>query len=101
MSLAELLTSSSIFRGVTNKPLASSASVNAAASITVGTPIAQTGTPRVSALSAARLLPTPEPGEMPVSQICTQVGYNDLKHFNQTFRKETELSPGQYRKLYG
>lgn len=38
---------------------------------------------------------------LPVSQICTQVGYNDLKHFNQTFRKETDLSPGQYRKLYG
>lgn len=38
---------------------------------------------------------------LPVSQICTQVGYNDLKHFTQTFRKETDLSPGQYRKLYG
>lgn len=38
---------------------------------------------------------------LPVSQICVRVGYNDLKHFNQVFKKETELSPGQYRKLYG
>lgn len=36
-----------------------------------------------------------------VSEICTQVGYSDLKYFTQTFRKETNLSPGQYRKLYG
>ena len=38
---------------------------------------------------------------LPVSEICTQVGYGDLKHFNQTFKKVTSLSPGQYRKLYG
>ena len=38
---------------------------------------------------------------LPVSEICALVGYSDLKHFTQTFRKETELSPGQYRKLYG
>lgn len=38
---------------------------------------------------------------MPVSEICVQVGYSDLKYFTQTFRKETELSPGQYRKIYG
>lgn len=38
---------------------------------------------------------------LPVSQICMRVGYNDLKHFNQVFKKETDLSPGQYRKLYG
>lgn len=38
---------------------------------------------------------------MPVSEICAQVGYSDLKYFTQTFRRETELSPGQYRKLYG
>lgn len=37
---------------------------------------------------------------MPVSQICGEVGYGDLKHFNQTFKKATSLSPGQYRKLY-
>lgn len=38
---------------------------------------------------------------LPVSQICVRVGYNDQKHFNQIFKKETDLSPGQYRKLYG
>lgn len=38
---------------------------------------------------------------MSVAEICTQVGYSDLKYFTQTFRKETNLSPGQYRKLYG
>lgn len=36
-----------------------------------------------------------------VTEVCTQVGYSDLKYFTQTFRKETNLSPGQYRKLYG
>ncbi len=36
-----------------------------------------------------------------VAEICMQVGYSDLKYFTQTFRKETNLSPGQYRKLYG
>lgn len=38
---------------------------------------------------------------LPVAEICSQVGYGDLKHFNQTFKKVTSLSPGQYRKLYG
>ena len=36
-----------------------------------------------------------------VSEICSRVGYNDLKHFTQTFKKETSLSPAQYRRLYG
>lgn len=38
---------------------------------------------------------------LPVSEICAQVGYSDLKHFSQNFKKETNLNPGQYRKLYG
>ena len=38
---------------------------------------------------------------LPVSEICAQVGYSDLKHFTQNFKKETNLNPGQYRKLYG
>lgn len=38
---------------------------------------------------------------LPVSEICSRVGYNDLKHFTQTFKKETSLSPAQYRRLYG
>lgn len=36
-----------------------------------------------------------------ISDICDQVGYNDLKHFTTTFKKMTSLNPGQYRKLYG
>ncbi len=36
-----------------------------------------------------------------VSEICRQVGYNDLKHFTHTFDKATGLKPGAYRKLYG
>ena len=38
---------------------------------------------------------------LPVSEICGLVGYSDIKYFTQTFKKETELSPAQYRKLYG
>lgn len=36
-----------------------------------------------------------------VTEICDQVGYNDIKHFTGTFKKMTSLNPGQYRKLYG
>ena len=36
-----------------------------------------------------------------VAEICARVGYNDIKHFTQMFKKETSLSPAQYRKLYG
>ncbi len=36
-----------------------------------------------------------------VADICARVGYNDQKHFTSTFKKATNLSPGQYRKLYG
>ncbi len=39
--------------------------------------------------------------DLPVSEICQQVGYSDLKHFTATFKKITNLSPGQYRKIYG
>ena len=56
----------SIPRGVTNIPRSSSQSENAEASMTVGTPTAITGTPRFSADSISLLLPTPEPGAMPL-----------------------------------
>lgn len=36
-----------------------------------------------------------------VLEICHRVGYSDLKHFKSTFKKTTNLNPGQYRKLYG
>ena len=38
---------------------------------------------------------------LPVVEICKKVGYNDLKHFTQTFEKVTEVKPSTYRKLYG
>ena len=38
---------------------------------------------------------------LPVTEICRRVGYNDLKHFTQTFEKVTEVKPSTYRKLYG
>ena len=36
-----------------------------------------------------------------VAEICKNVGYGDLKHFTHTFKAETGLTPGEYRKLYG
>ncbi len=36
-----------------------------------------------------------------IAEICGRVGYSDLKHFANTFKKSTSLNPGQYRKLYG
>lgn len=38
---------------------------------------------------------------IPVSRICQQVGYNDLKHFTHTFEKATGVKPTVYRKMYG
>lgn len=38
---------------------------------------------------------------IPVSEICRRVGYNDLKHFTQTFEKTAGVKPATYRKLYG
>lgn len=36
-----------------------------------------------------------------VAEICRRVGYGDIKHFTHTFKAETGLTPGEYRKLYG
>lgn len=36
-----------------------------------------------------------------VAEICAKVGYGDVKHFTKTFKNETSLTPGEYRKLYG
>lgn len=37
--------------------------------------------------------------EMPVSEICSAVGFESLGSFSTTFRKETGVSPIAYRKL--
>ena len=37
----------------------------------------------------------------PIAEICKGVGYGDIKHFTRTFKAETGLTPGEYRKLYG
>lgn len=34
-----------------------------------------------------------------ISDICFAVGFNDTTYFNKVFKKETGLTPGQYRKL--
>ena len=38
---------------------------------------------------------------LPVSEICEKVGYNDRKHFTSVFHKATGLNPAEFRKLYG
>lgn len=38
---------------------------------------------------------------LPVTEICRRVGYNDLRHFTHTFERATEVKPSVYRKLYG
>lgn len=35
-----------------------------------------------------------------VAAICEQVGYNDLKNFTKSFKKNVGLKPNEYRKLY-
>ena len=38
---------------------------------------------------------------LPVTEICRRVGYNDPKHFTHTFEKAAGVKPSTYRKLYG
>ena len=38
---------------------------------------------------------------LPVTEICRKVGYNDPKHFTHTFEKTAGVKPSTYRKLYG
>lgn len=38
--------------------------------------------------------------ELPVAEVCRQVGYHDAKHFNRLFSRSAGLTPGEYRKLY-
>ncbi len=38
--------------------------------------------------------------KLSVADICVAVGYHDIKHFTQTFKKFTGIKPGEYRKLY-
>ena len=38
---------------------------------------------------------------MPVSEVCEKVGYNDRKHFTHTFHKITGVNPAEFRRLYG
>ncbi|MEC6746955.1 AraC family transcriptional regulator [Marinilactibacillus sp. XAAS-LB27] len=37
---------------------------------------------------------------MPIKELVIQVGYYDVSNFTRKFRKENELTPGQYRKQY-
>ncbi|MBD5472917.1 MAG: response regulator [Lachnospiraceae bacterium] len=38
---------------------------------------------------------------MSVAEVCEAVGYNDRKHFTQTFHKMTGVNPAEFRRLYG
>lgn len=38
---------------------------------------------------------------LPVSEICRKVGYNDQKYFTQAFEKIAGVKPAVFRKLYG
>ncbi len=35
--------------------------------------------------------------DLPVSEIAYQMGYNNISHFNRVFKKETNLSPSEFR----
>lgn len=35
-----------------------------------------------------------------VTEICEEVGYQDMKHFSKTFKKVTGIKPSEFRKLY-
>lgn len=35
-----------------------------------------------------------------IAVVCELVGYNDLKHFTKSFKKNTGIKPNEYRKLY-
>lgn len=36
-----------------------------------------------------------------IAQIAQQVGYHDPKHFSKLFKKQCQIKPNEYRKLYG
>ncbi len=38
--------------------------------------------------------------DLPVADVCAQVGYTDVKHFNRTFKKLANVTPTEFRKLY-
>ncbi len=35
-----------------------------------------------------------------IESIAREIGYNDIKHFNEIFKKNVSLKPSEYRKLY-
>ena len=38
--------------------------------------------------------------ELSIAEICCNVGYLDIKHFNKIFKRITSVSPAEFRKLY-
>ena len=40
-------------------------------------------------------------GELPITDISFQVGFQNLSHFIRTFKKQTGLTPSQYKKSFG
>jgi YesN/AraC family two-component response regulator len=38
--------------------------------------------------------------DLSVLEVCLDSGYNNLSHFNKQFKKNTGLSPSEYRKKF-
>ncbi|MCI8525629.1 MAG: response regulator [Oscillospiraceae bacterium] len=38
--------------------------------------------------------------DVPISEVCYRVGYQDIRSFNRAFKKATELRPSEFKKLY-
>ena len=36
-----------------------------------------------------------------ISEVCYQVGYQDIRTFNRVFKRVAALRPGEFKKLYG
>ena len=40
-------------------------------------------------------------GDLPVADVSEQVGYEDTPFFRRLFKRETGLSPSEYRRMFG
>lgn len=63
----------------------------------------ETGMTFVEYLSAARINKAKEllhDELLSIAEVCDRVGYLDIKHFNKTFKKLTNVSPAEFRRIY-
>jgi len=54
----------------------------------------------VQAIRVERARQLLEATALPVTEIAARVGYADVSHFNRVFRRETDLTPGAYRRRF-